>query len=274
MKVRKSPTHSLHSRKISGGPQYSPVSDRLSRNSSPQSQMPSTPPLPGTSSFDHPPRGLPSPGSPSTNLSIQTGYFPVSPSNKALKSSLHGRSTYPPLPDAMQWTSTNSPNLPREASVETSRSGNRSPPRQAYPDPSEHDAPFTGLAQQRSLPEDFPPAMQPSTHNHPSFDPQIVSSPSNRFPGHHQSPHAMSIQHSYQQSTDRYICGTCQKAFSRPSSLKIHGYSHTGEKPFQCKYDGCGKHFSVRSNMKRHEKGCHAGDSSSTRADSPATSVS
>ena len=58
-------------------------------------------------------------------------------------------------------------------------------------------------------------------------------------------------------SHERYICRVCNKAFSRPSSLRIHSHSHTGEKPFKCAYEGCGKSFSVRSNMKRHERGCH-----------------
>lgn len=61
----------------------------------------------------------------------------------------------------------------------------------------------------------------------------------------------------YQQPQDRYICRVCNKAFSRPSSLRIHSHSHTGEKPFRCTHAGCGKSFSVRSNMKRHERGCH-----------------
>ncbi|KAK9241163.1 hypothetical protein V1525DRAFT_392312 [Lipomyces kononenkoae] len=57
---------------------------------------------------------------------------------------------------------------------------------------------------------------------------------------------------------DRYACPMCSRAFSRPSSLRIHTHSHTGEKPFVCGHHGCGKAFSVRSNMKRHERGCHA----------------
>lgn len=41
-------------------------------------------------------------------------------------------------------------------------------------------------------------------------------------------------------------------------------HSHTGEKPYVCSKPGCGKAFSVRSNMKRHERGCHAGEGGST----------
>lgn len=72
---------------------------------------------------------------------------------------------------------------------------------------------------------------------------------------HYLTPSAAST---FTQSPDRYICQRCNKAFSRPSSLRIHTHSHTGEKPFKCPHAGCGKAFSVRSNMKRHERGCHA----------------
>ncbi|PKC08720.1 hypothetical protein RhiirA5_260680, partial [Rhizophagus irregularis] len=50
----------------------------------------------------------------------------------------------------------------------------------------------------------------------------------------------------------RYQCPYCSKRFSRPSSLRIHTYSHTGEKPFVCTEPGCGRKFSVQSNMRRH----------------------
>ncbi|CAG8485712.1 2771_t:CDS:2 [Cetraspora pellucida] len=51
---------------------------------------------------------------------------------------------------------------------------------------------------------------------------------------------------------NRYQCPYCSKRFSRPSSLRIHTYSHTGEKPFVCSEPGCGRKFSVQSNMRRH----------------------
>ncbi|KAH8928126.1 hypothetical protein BT69DRAFT_1193457, partial [Atractiella rhizophila] len=50
----------------------------------------------------------------------------------------------------------------------------------------------------------------------------------------------------------RYQCRYCDKRFARPSSLKIHVFSHTGEKPFKCNI--CGRGFSVQSNLRRHGK--------------------
>ncbi|CAM0139470.1 hypothetical protein VKS41_004719 [Umbelopsis sp. WA50703] len=51
---------------------------------------------------------------------------------------------------------------------------------------------------------------------------------------------------------NRYQCTYCQKAFSRPSSLRIHTYTHTGERPYVCDAPNCGRRFSVQSNMRRH----------------------
>lgn len=59
---------------------------------------------------------------------------------------------------------------------------------------------------------------------------------------------------SHPSAAERYKCPHCHKGFSRPSSLRIHIYSHTGEKPFDCPEPGCGRRFSVQSNMRRHLK--------------------
>ncbi|KAM3454792.1 hypothetical protein MY3296_002770 [Beauveria thailandica] len=94
---------------------------------------------------------------------------------------------------------------------------------------------------------------QPLPH---AFPPQSVPESQQLWQHHHYlHPSQNSV---YPQSQDKYLCPTCNKAFSRPSSLRIHSHSHTGEKPYKCAHPGCGKAFSVRSNMKRHERGCHS----------------
>ncbi|ORZ24405.1 hypothetical protein BCR42DRAFT_317957 [Absidia repens] len=50
----------------------------------------------------------------------------------------------------------------------------------------------------------------------------------------------------------KYLCHECYKSFSRPSSLRTHMFSHSGEKPFACPHPGCDRTFSVQSNMRRH----------------------
>ena len=112
----------------------------------------------------------------------------------------------------------------------------------------------TNMYAQRPLPSNFPPTVIAA----PMMPAGLINT---HNPWHH---HYITQNQAYPSMSDRYICSTCQKAFSRPSSLKIHSYSHTGEKPFQCPHSGCGKAFSVRSNMKRHERGCHAGRDGST----------
>ncbi|KAI6713347.1 hypothetical protein JHW43_004146 [Diplocarpon mali] len=60
----------------------------------------------------------------------------------------------------------------------------------------------------------------------------------------------------------KHKCKVCDKRFTRPSSLQTHMYSHTGEKPFCCEVEGCGRHFSVVSNLRRHRK-VHKGEARS-----------
>ncbi|MCJ1416402.1 hypothetical protein MMC32_002737 [Xylographa parallela] len=115
-----------------------------------------------------------------------------------------------------------------------------------------------GIYYQRSLPATFPPpeyaaSMAPSMSSSHNDSPVDHNNP---WQHHHYIAPSASVALAGQPQ-DRYICQICNKAFSRPSSLRIHSHSHTGEKPFKCPHSGCGKAFSVRSNMKRHERGCH-----------------
>ncbi|SJL17196.1 uncharacterized protein ARMOST_20742 [Armillaria ostoyae] len=50
----------------------------------------------------------------------------------------------------------------------------------------------------------------------------------------------------------KHVCTMCNKRFNRPSSLRIHGNTHTGATPFQCPFPRCGRGFNVNSNMRRH----------------------
>lgn len=127
--------------------------------------------------------------------------------------------------------------------AQATASGYYSPESAVYPPPS------AGMYAQRALPTTFAPQLPMHMVQPPP------STTANPWQHHHYISH--SSQAAFPQSNDRYICTTCNKAFSRPSSLRIHSHSHTGEKPYKCPQPGCGKAFSVRSNMKRHERGCH-----------------
>jgi uncharacterized Zn-finger protein len=192
--------------------------------------LPPSPPLRPDSSFDG---GDQSPSA-SSQYSAYSGHSHYS--EHALSSHDRAHAQRPPT------SSAGSAHRPISCSYEEG-----SPERLLYPSPhhmSEHHP-------QRSLPQSFPPGNLPDS----------AESGSNPWQHHHYiSP---SSQAAFPASQDRYICQTCSKAFSRPSSLRIHSHSHTGEKPFRCPHHGCGKAFSVRSNMKRHERGCHASTPSS-----------
>ena len=174
---------------------------------------------------------------------------------RQLPPSSHPGPSMPPQPSHSPYQ--NSPYPPSPSAA-----GNYSYPSPAHPSNTGGHAMFF----QRPLPTTFPPPNIPSgvTPPIPNSQDGPPVDPNNPNQWQHQHHHYIAPSSSTNftgQSQDRYVCQVCNKAFSRPSSLRIHSHSHTGEKPFQCPHKGCGKAFSVRSNMKRHERGCHGGGS-------------
>jgi uncharacterized Zn-finger protein len=240
-------------RRISGGSHGHGISpDRPKIAGSPRSLPPPTPEFLPTSNFDF---ARPSPANTSPGIaSSRNGY------HQSTNPELYAQrpSSYPSVtePTTIYPSSAESNSWPTHFLRRVPDAAHQDRPLRPLAAPAsdgQGEGPvFPGLSQQRPLPTDFPGPL-PGISLRP-IDPSLAPT----WQHHHYYPPANPP--SYPQTQERYICPTCSKPFSRPSSLKIHTYSHTGEKPYKCKHEGCGKYFSVRSNMKRHEKGCHGGE--------------
>lgn len=54
-----------------------------------------------------------------------------------------------------------------------------------------------------------------------------------------------------------FNCSICGRSFSRRTVLNNHQRSHTGEKPFSCRFPECSRSFAQMSDRTRHEKTKH-----------------
>lgn len=200
--------------------------------------LPPTPPMSTDASFDgyHSPSNKLAPQAP--NTTHRAYYYETTP---PLEADIQRQ----PAPAVVRRPAPSAPLSYQQPPVTTYV--NQQPAANFYP--PQHPAPTQGIYYQRPLPQTYPPPVSMT---------MAAPAPTGASPWQHHHYLNPSGAAAFPQSQDRYICATCNKAFSRPSSLRIHSHSHTGEKPFKCPHSGCGKAFSVRSNMKRHERGCHS----------------
>lgn len=217
-----------------------------------RSALPPTPPMTSDASFD----GYNSPSTKSVSqLSVTSNYYFEStpPLSQVDSDGRHHMAAAAAVPRVAAQATAYPPQFTTPSYMSQPATASYYPPMQPNPPPQPQ---ISSLYYQRPLPQIFPPIPVSVT-----LTPSSGANP--RQHHHYISPSSAAA---FPQSQDRYICQTCNKAFSRPSSLRIHSHSHTGEKPFKCPHAGCGKAFSVRSNMKRHERGCHNFESSSSRS--------
>ncbi|XP_055297209.1 zinc finger protein 83-like isoform X2 [Sitodiplosis mosellana] len=57
-----------------------------------------------------------------------------------------------------------------------------------------------------------------------------------------------------------YVCSICGKILVSKRDLKFHEFTHTGEKPLKCTYEGCDRYFGYHNTRNDHIRCVHKGE--------------
>lgn len=66
------------------------------------------------------------------------------------------------------------------------------------------------------------------------------------------------IRHRHSEAT--YCCNYCPRKLKTREAQVLHERSHTGEKPFACRTEGCEKRYASITDRRRHEMASHTGE--------------
>ncbi|KAJ1311417.1 hypothetical protein OPQ81_009907 [Rhizoctonia solani] len=98
------------------------------------------------------------------------------------------------------------------------------------------------------------PTRSPTRSPTPSTTSPLVERPNTSRAARQFAPFPPGGMNRTEGGVKKHLCTVCNKKFPRPSTLKTHMNTHTGERPHLCPVKGCGHRFTVSSNLRRHIK--------------------